>query len=90
MLTILRAYSKQVDDVLVFVHHLHQLHLRDEVCQIFVCGVIFGETYTSFRKRQQTFADLSRYFCDCIISFLPLSILTATVDAGSGESLLMP
>lgn len=39
-LTILRADSEQVDDVLVFVHHLHQLHLRDEVCQIFVRGII--------------------------------------------------
>lgn len=39
-LTILCADSQQIDDVLVLVHHLHQLHLRDEICQIFVCGVI--------------------------------------------------
>ena len=39
-LTILGADSEQVDDVLVFVHHLHQLHFGDEVRKIFVSGVI--------------------------------------------------
>lgn len=39
-LTLLCANSKQVYDVLVFVHHFHQLHLRYEVCQVFVCGII--------------------------------------------------
>lgn len=39
-LTVLCADSQQVYDVLVLVHHLHQLHFRDKVSQVFVCSVI--------------------------------------------------
>ena len=39
-LTVLGADAQQVDDVLVFIHHLHQLHLRDQVCEVLVRGVV--------------------------------------------------
>lgn len=39
-LTVLRARSQQVDDVFVLPDHLHHLHLRHQVRQVFVCGVV--------------------------------------------------
>ena len=39
--TILRARPQQVNDVLVFSNHLHHLHLRDQIRQILLCGVIW-------------------------------------------------
>ena len=38
-LTVLRAGSQQVDDVLVLADDLHHLHLRDEVRQVLLGGV---------------------------------------------------
>lgn len=40
VLTILGTYAQQVNDVLVLVHPLHQLHLGDQVRKVFVSGVI--------------------------------------------------
>ena len=46
-LTVLGADAQQVDDVLVFIHHLHQLHLRDQVCEVLVRGVVCRNNRTS-------------------------------------------
>lgn len=54
----------------MLVHHLHQLHLRDEVSQVFVCGVICGSSakmgkrllHTLGRKRSSpTFEHFHRH-----------------------------
>ena len=43
-LTVLSADTQQVDDVLVFIHQLHQLHLRDQVRKVLVRGIVWRKT----------------------------------------------
>lgn len=38
--TFLGADTQQVDNVLVSANQLHHLHLRDQVCQVLVGGVV--------------------------------------------------
>lgn len=100
-LTVLRARPQQVDDVLVFPDHLHHLHLRHQVRQVFVRGVILGQ-----RKERVDVVTMDIHICiyiymhiyPCMYLYVvhplaepsPLSIFAATSRGLLGFSLSMP